>query len=122
MNNSKYTNAPKIDPQTGKATLHSVDVPKTPELAPAATPIVTPAVTPVPVQAAPAPAEKEAQAMVNEGGNSVVINPPHNPPHAVREPSALMGTLPELPAAKGNGAAEPQAPAMEAKKPEGLNS
>lgn len=118
MNNSKYTNAPKIDPQNGKAALHSVDVPKTPELAPAATPIVTPVANPAPVQAVPTPAEKEGQAMVNEGGNSVVIDGPR----AVREPSALTGNLPELPAARGNGAAEAQAPAVQAKPATGLNS
>ena len=122
MNNSKYTNAPKIDPQTGQATLHSVDAPKTAEAALAAIAIVTPIPaqdpTPPPVQAAPAPTEKAAQAMVNEGGNSVVLDAPR----AVREPSALMGTLPPAPAVHGNGAAEPQGPVVQATKPEGLNS
>ena len=114
MNNSKYTNSPKIDPQTGKATLHSVDVPKTEEAALAAISVANPA----PVQAAQTPAETAGQAMVNEGGNSVVLDAPR----AVREPSALTGNLPELPAARGNGAAEPQAPAVQAKPAEGLNS
>ncbi|HEV2111394.1 MAG TPA: hypothetical protein VGT99_08575 [Gammaproteobacteria bacterium] len=114
MNNSKYTNAPKIDPQAGKATPSSVDVPKTAEAVPAATPVANP----VPVQAATTPAETAGQAMVNEGGNSVVIDGPR----AVREPSALTGDLPEAPAARGNGAAEPQGPVAQAKPTEGLNS
>ncbi len=124
MNNSKYTNAPKIDPQTGKATLHSVEVPKTVEATLAAipaanpAPAVSPVVSPAPVQATPTPAEKAGQAMINEGGNSVILDPPRSG----REPSALMGTLPEVPAARGNGAAEPQGPVVQAKPVEGLNS
>ena len=88
--------------------------------APVAAPVQDPAPvpaqdpTPAPVQAVPTPAEKASLAMVNEGGHSVVIDAPR----PVREPSALMGTLPPLPAARGNGAAGPQVPAVEGKKAE----
>lgn len=86
--------------------------------APVAAPVQDPAPaqdpTPAPVEAVPTPAEKAGLAMVNEGGHSVVIDAPR----PVREPSALMGTLPPLPAARGNGAAGPQVPAVEAHKAE----
>jgi hypothetical protein len=123
MNNSKYTNAPKIDPQANKTTA-SVDVPKTAEAAPAVTPIVNPApavapvANPAPAQVAATPAEKAGQAMVNEGGNSVVLDGPRS----VREPSALTGNLPDAPAPRGNGAAGPQTPVLQAKPADGAAS
>jgi len=113
MNNPKYTNSPKINPQTGKATI-SVDVPKTAQPAPAVSPVANPA----PAQVAMTPAEKAGHAMVNEGGNSVVLEAPH----FVREPSALTGNLPDPPAVRGKGAADPQTPVLQAKPAEGIKS
>lgn len=116
MNQSKYApNTPKTDANT-VAPVAGVEVPKTPEAAPAVTP--APVANPAPVQAATTPTETAGQAMVNEGGNSVVIDGPR----AVREPSALTGDLPEAPAARGNGAAGPQAPALQAKPADGATS
>jgi hypothetical protein len=124
MNHSKYNskfdpknkpNSPKTDVTT-VAPVASVDVPKTPAAAPAA----SPAPIAAPVQAATTPTEKAGQAMVNEGGNSVVIDA--DAPRAVREPSALTGDLPEVPAVRSNGAAGPQTPALQAKPAEGVTS
>jgi len=122
MNHSKYD--PKLDPKNNPnspktdtalaAPAASVDVPKTAEAAPA----VGPAPIAAPAQTAATPADTAGQAMVNEGGNSVVIDGPR----AVREPSALTGDLPEAPAARGNGAAGPQTPTLQAKPAEGVTS
>ena len=118
MNHSKYNAKydPKNNPSSPKtdakpaAPVASVDVPKTPEVAS----VTSPAVSPAPVQAVSTPAAKAGEAMVNEGGNSVVMDAPR----AVREPSALTGDLPEVPAAHSNGAAGPQTPVLQAKPSE----
>lgn len=74
--------------------------------------------TPAPVQADPPPAEKAGLAMVNEGVHSAL----RDAPRPIREPSALMGNLPPVAPVRGNGAAVPQVPAVEAKKAEEVTS
>ena len=74
--------------------------------------------TPAPVQADPPPAEKAGLAMVSEGVHSVL----RDAPRPIREPSALMGNLPPVAPVRGNGAAGPQVPAVEAKKAEEVTS
>jgi len=109
MNYSKYNSkldpkntvdSAKKDPKTVTPTVR-VDVPKTPSK-----------------QTATTPTEKAGQAMINEGGHSVVIDAPN----AVREPNALTGNLPEAPTSRGNGAAGPQTPVLKTKPVEGTHS
>jgi hypothetical protein len=125
----KISNKPKTDAKTA-APAASVDVPKTAHAwktaeaapIPATAPIRAPAqaatsrapVPPAPVAAATTPAEKASHAMINEGGNSVVIEATHDETHAIREPSALTGDLPAHPD-RGNGAAGPAIPVLQTK-------
>ncbi|HLW74913.1 MAG TPA: hypothetical protein VKT74_07590 [Gammaproteobacteria bacterium] len=135
MNHSKYNpqldpkniaNQPKTIAQTSKAPMSAnvpnpADVTVTPDGNAASKPadlkVVQgnftpgPQASPAPMQAASPPTVNAGEAMINEGGNSVRVDASH-PGH---QPSALTGGLPELPAARGDGAAGEAAPALQAK-------